>query len=406
MGDRKIRRDRTSGTQSTIQSDYNLEKSLVFLSTTLIEELEEADLAAVAAVGHVDSEGNYTIEGVVPGNYYIYGILLDDDDFAYGFYDANNDQEEDLVEYTSDMTDFDAPFIMRGYSGVFQDPFTADEFYSDVLELAKEAFADAKLMQIAGSETIETRDDDGRMYNSGTAYIWTYTFYSPSADSAITVLTSPFYSFLFPVENELYGTPMAQIMDLGLTEFESELAATLSYNAVGKTFIAGLPDDADVTVTYELSRATSKYSNIFNVVNTLYWDVYFEGTYFDFMGNGHYRDQLVLLDGVDGRVLHTATPTSIENPSNEIPSTVELSQNYPNPFNPTTQISFTLPQAMDIRLVIYDLLGREVAVLADGAYSAGSHSVNWNALDISSGVYLYRLQAGAQTQMRKMTLMK
>lgn len=324
-------------------------------------------MRAVAAVGHVDSEGNYTVQGVVPGNYYIYGILLDDDDFAYGFYDANNDQEEDLVEYTSAMNDFDAPFIMRGFSGVFQDPFTADEFYSDVLELAKAEFADAKLMQIAGTETIETRDEEGKMYNAGTAYIWTYTFYSPSADSAVTVLTSPFYSFVIPVENELFGTPMAQIMELGLSEFESQHAAALSFNVVGETFIAGLPDDADISVTYELSRATSKYANIFNVVNTLYWDVYYQGTYSDFQGNGYYKDVLVLLDGLDGRVLHKATPTSIENPSNEIPASVELSQNYLNPFNPTTQISFTLPQAMDIRLAIYDLLGREVAVLADGA---------------------------------------
>jgi hypothetical protein len=405
-GSRKIQRNVASGTESTIQSDYNLEKSLVFVTNTLLEDVEEADLSTVLAVADVDSEGNYSIDGVTPGNYYIYGILIDGDDFAFGFYDADNNQEEDLVEYTTEMTDFDAPFIMRGYSGVFMDPFTADEFYAEVFELAKAELSDVKLMQIAGTETVETRTEEGKMYNSGSAYIWVYTFYSPSADSAIAVLTSPFYSFVYPVEKEMFGTPMSQIMELGVAEFRSQVAASQSYNAVGKQFIAIHPDDADITVTYELSRATSKYSDILGGTNTLYWDVYYEGTFFDFMGNGRYNDLLILLDAESGSVIHTSTPTSIENPSSEIPESVELSQNYPNPFNPTTQISFNLPQAMDIRLAIYDLLGREVAVLADGAFSAGSHSVNWNALDLSSGVYLYRLQAGAQTQMRKMTLMK
>lgn len=83
-----------------------------------------------------------------------------------------------------------------------------------------------------------------------------------------------------------------------------------------------------------------------------------------------------------------------------------LGQNYPNPFNPTTQIQFALSKPARVRLVVYDMLGREVAKLADGEMAAGYHSVTWNASGVSSGVYIYRLTAGNFVQTRRMLLMK
>lgn len=83
-----------------------------------------------------------------------------------------------------------------------------------------------------------------------------------------------------------------------------------------------------------------------------------------------------------------------------------LHQNYPNPFNPSTQIRFTLQSSDVTRLTVYDVLGREVAVLVDGVMQTGSHYVNFNASDITSGVYLYKLEAGGQVMTRRMTLIK
>lgn len=91
---------------------------------------------------------------------------------------------------------------------------------------------------------------------------------------------------------------------------------------------------------------------------------------------------------------------------NEIPNAVVLHQNYPNPFNPTTQISFELPQAMQVKLTVFDMLGREVATLLNNAASAGLTTVNWNAARASSGIYYYRLQAGNTVVTKKMTLIK
>lgn len=90
----------------------------------------------------------------------------------------------------------------------------------------------------------------------------------------------------------------------------------------------------------------------------------------------------------------------------QLPIQFILSQNYPNPFNPTTQISYTLPKASTVTLTVYDILGQQRAMLVNEKQEAGEHSVSWNALNIPSGVYFYRIVAGNFVQTKKMVLMK
>ncbi|MDP2884490.1 MAG: T9SS type A sorting domain-containing protein [Ignavibacteria bacterium] len=89
-----------------------------------------------------------------------------------------------------------------------------------------------------------------------------------------------------------------------------------------------------------------------------------------------------------------------------IPTEYALYNAYPNPFNPSTTIRFDLPQAAKVRLAVYDMLGREVAVLADEERPAGQHSVRFDAGKLSSGMYIFRLQAGSFHQTKKLMLMK
>jgi len=89
-----------------------------------------------------------------------------------------------------------------------------------------------------------------------------------------------------------------------------------------------------------------------------------------------------------------------------VPTEFVLWQNYPNPFNPTTVISGQWPVVSDVKLVVCDLLGREVAVLADGRYAAGRYEFTFEAGGLPSGVYLYRLTAGTYVQTRRMLLVK
>lgn len=87
-------------------------------------------------------------------------------------------------------------------------------------------------------------------------------------------------------------------------------------------------------------------------------------------------------------------------------NSVTLHPNYPNPFNPSTEITFDLPHSMHASLKVYDVLGREVAELANGPLNAGTHTVTFDASTLSSGVYFYRLESGAFSTTRKMVLMK
>lgn len=90
----------------------------------------------------------------------------------------------------------------------------------------------------------------------------------------------------------------------------------------------------------------------------------------------------------------------------EIARSVELEQNFPNPFNPATNITYSLPNQADVELKVYDMVGREVATLIDREQAAGSYTVNFDASQLSSGMYLYRLDTGSTNITRKMMLIK
>ncbi len=93
------------------------------------------------------------------------------------------------------------------------------------------------------------------------------------------------------------------------------------------------------------------------------------------------------------------------------PRVFALNRNYPNPFNPMTKISFSLPEAQDVRLEVYGVDGRKVATLLNETRGPGLHEVIWNGQDDSgrqaaSGMYFYRINAGPYSEVHKMTLMK
>lgn len=106
-----------------------------------------------------------------------------------------------------------------------------------------------------------------------------------------------------------------------------------------------------------------------------------------------------------GEVITLQDPTSTE-PGIDAPVEFALNQNYPNPFNPTTNISFSLPEAGDVSLEVYNVQGQRVATLVNGSRSAGAHTVTFDATHLASGIYLYRLQSGSQVQTQKMMLVK
>lgn len=124
---------------------------------------------------------------------------------------------------------------------------------------------------------------------------------------------------------------------------------------------------------------------------------------FRFLGNNR-SPQSVSLNLSNVRF---AGGTLVANEDNsELPKEISLGQNYPNPFNPSTTLEFSLNAPQQVRLDVFDMLGRKVATLADGAFTAGKHTASFNASDLPSGIYVYRLQAGTQSFTRKMILVK
>ncbi len=100
------------------------------------------------------------------------------------------------------------------------------------------------------------------------------------------------------------------------------------------------------------------------------------------------------------------TLSGLEAEPGNLPQSFSLYQNYPNPFNPTTVIKYSLPVASKVKLEIYNLVGQKIATLVDKKQSAGSHTVDFNAANLASGVYLYKITAGSFSAVRKMVLLK
>jgi hypothetical protein len=99
-------------------------------------------------------------------------------------------------------------------------------------------------------------------------------------------------------------------------------------------------------------------------------------------------------------------PVNIENLKNRIPQGFTLRQNYPNPFNPITRIQFELNSASKVTLNIYNLLGEEIAQLVNEPLNAGSYEVTWDAREMASGIYIYKIQTNNSMAVKKMILLR
>lgn len=173
------------------------------------------------------------------------------------------------------------------------------------------------------------------------------------------------------------------------------------------------PDDAWVDGSfYELAEENHLY--MASTGDHLTEGIWFYATRFNFMSEGftyggYSESGGGIWDGIENisgeLTVQTTVSTGYEP---DLPQTVVLDQNYPNPFNPTTQIRFGLPETADVRLEVYNITGQRVATLVNGKKSAGYHTVTFNALNLSSGVYLYRLSTNASNtvSIQKMTLIK
>lgn len=166
---------------------------------------------------------------------------------------------------------------------------------------------------------------------------------------------------------------------------------------------------------------TWTYGGVFpGMSNTLSEVFAHAGQHLEFIAPNTYRAHIVYLadlttgvapfDGVlsDNPLMYTTFDivTTSVGEEGELVSNYELSQNYPNPFNPSTTISYTLAERSNVTLKVYDVLGKEVANLVNNSQDAGTYQVNFDASNLSTGLYIYTLNAGNFTSSKKMMLVK
>jgi hypothetical protein len=175
------------------------------------------------------------------------------------------------------------------------------------------------------------------------------------------------------------------------------------------------PDNEEVTYNFYLSGITGDTA-VYGLSDTV---LVFNGNTYLHAGNS-YTWEVTVTDGTDTtscistHEFSTATVLVGIDEEDNIPDVFSLGQNFPNPFNPGTTISYTLPAIKDghanamheVSLIIYDVLGREVAVLENRIQSPGRYTIRFDASDLNSGIYIYSLKAGKFHESRKMILLK
>jgi hypothetical protein len=123
-------------------------------------------------------------------------------------------------------------------------------------------------------------------------------------------------------------------------------------------------------------------------------------------------DPLVTSDPITGGNLlgksldWIGAPTAVELPGESVPVKYTLEQNYPNPFNPITTIDFAIEEPGNVKVTVFNMLGQEVAKLTDKHYQAGRYTLAWDASNMASGLYFYKIVAGDFSMTKKMTLLR
>jgi hypothetical protein len=211
-----------------------------------------------------------------------------------------------------------------------------------------------------------------------------------------------------------------------LKSVDGYLIAGTSQGSVGGIYIS-----SDTAKTWTLSNSDAWITSILTIGSNIFVGSYGNGVWLSTnygttwnqvntgLGSGAYN---VLSLGANTQFLFAGTvsssiwrrplsqmitvPTAVHETGIQI-KTFSLEQNYPNPFNPSTNISFSIPKQSTVTLKVYDLLGKEVATLVNNEIvAAGNYAKQWNAANLTSGVYFYRLQAGSFTQTKRLVLLK
>lgn len=205
---------------------------------------------------------------------------------------------------------------------------------------------------------------------------------------------------------------VANIDLIGVFSFDAGNIQSLDVDKDGKDEVMICIDANVIILKFAGSENHQKYEVFYIKQNWIPGITYYGATMYDLDNDGN-EEIIISMQNYPNTghrllsaIYKSDSTTNVIQEISEIPENFLLYQNYPNPFNPTTIISWTSPKDGFVTLKVYDVLGREVATLVNEYKSAGEHTIDFNAKELSSGVYIYRIQIGDYIQARSLILQK
>ncbi len=375
-----------SGVVQSGENPTTSANSLVFISNNNPMQSDGSPDFVMATI--TDNSGNYTIPYLTNGSYYLMAA-----------------KEVDGIEGI-DPREGDGPDVLSNVDSVVVN--NANISGKTLTFKHKYTFAQAR--DIASVLTIGNPGADSlrrvEAYNvdsTGAARKWDFYYVGNMPNNSHRVKVDYFENGIREIENGFaIFLAVVPIFDPAYAANSTTFIANAE-NAGGREFRRSLPAGGYFNIYSMLGPLiNSPFTRQMPEQHTAFWVANYIKDWY--VGEQLYTDGMIFIgDKITGQILKV---TNVNNAISNSPEGFSLSQNYPNPFNPNTVISYRLSVVSDVTLKVYDLLGREIATLVNEQKSAGIHSVTFNASNLPSGIYIYRLQAGKYTESKKMILMK
>ena len=377
--------------------------------------------ALTAALGYgldelltiTELDGWFTLDYNLGGFFFEYPDILDSDspvfwDVLFDGHAWDNEEERNVWVESDFLIDALTGNLLGKLVFTSEDEFEVADFieiYSLIENEIQDTNENAALIQAFGREDIilpgmpsgKTIEWMGVWFDAGTEFV--YMFLTRGDD----IYARNFFPLSDIPEEERPPEGHFRAIDL---RFGSEHALSVSLDAGLREQLEQVPPDAFARIDYHLHSGYAMFPDILDEESNPFWhlEVHIE-TFNEEWQRIYHKIYNHLVDAVTGEYLGATTETSADE-GHELPDRVVLHQNYPNPFNPETRILWEMNAEQQVTLSVHDLLGRRVAQLVDATYQAGVHSVTFDASMLSSGIYIYRLEAGGNVLNRKMTVVK
>ncbi len=367
---------------------------------------------AYLEVEYVASNAAFLNPGLVPDGDYFWIVNYRRDSFDLATLQYKQDE---LIVYVDMVT---GNFI--GSELQLSEPFLLKDGAEDAINFATERDPSNQLIFVNGFSILETAIDfedatavqtEEKPALQGAFSGYEFRFYSTSGDSTLSVYRdqnnevyeSEFDPFDF-IPDPYTVTDLAPI-DTSVI-IDSDEAMSIARSVGGDAFLSSpvVGQLLESSVSIQLGNFDWYLQGQADMDKVIY-AVYFNRNSFN-PANGNFMEEGgdIVLDAVTGDVIGGMLVSNDSDP--EIAEEVKLHQNYPNPFNPTTTIGFEIGKAQQVELLIFNILGQKVATLTNQRYAAGSYNLQWDASNLSSGIYIYQLRTENSSINRKMMLIK